>query len=156
MIMKNKLFSIIILTVMIIMLHSIAPRAEKHWVPGMGTYGVSDRTVTCSVCGTTHSAGEGHMCERPDRTPTHSSSSSTSSGYEDTYVPPTTYYPPADYSGGYQGSTNAQTSSSSPDMNKFPSLQKLEKEKKKSNTWTYILVTGAVIAGIYFFRRSRK
>ncbi len=56
--------------------------AEQHYVPGMGTYGVSTEKTTCSVCGKTFTKGEGHMCERPDRA-TSSGSRGSSSSAED-------------------------------------------------------------------------
>lgn len=52
--------------------------ADSHYVPGMGTYGVSNEKHTCSVCGKTFTAGEGHVCERPERSSSHTRSSGSS------------------------------------------------------------------------------
>lgn len=138
-------------------------KAEKHWVPGMGTYGVSNEKRTCSVCGTTYTAGEGHMCERPDRT-THSSSSSSydAGGYTpDVYVP--AYTPPVSTP---QSSESQYSSSGSSDQSyieregaKFSPIAKAVAKQKKRKALRKKIIWFCVIGGgiaFWLLRRKRK
>lgn len=78
--MKQKKFLLKIVILAITMLCAVSQAsAEKHYVPGMGTYGVSTKKVTCKRCGKTYMQGDGHWCERPDPTPRHKSTSTSSS-----------------------------------------------------------------------------
>ena len=136
--------------------------AESHYVPGMGTYGVSNEKYTCPACGKTVTAGQGHMCERPDRTTTrtHSSGSSADdraaagriSGDPDLLVNQTSYTP-VDYS-SYQAPT--QNNGSGSEASKLLNDFRNGKLTKKSNTTRNIIIALLIGAGALWWYRREK
>lgn len=138
-------------------------KAEKHYVPGMGTYGVTNEKTTCSRCGATYTKGDGHWCERPDRTTHHSSTSSSAIDREAQAAidgDPTllsnqcSFNYTYDANAGYDEDNNDGRSDASKVLNDY---RHGRIPKKESHTGRNILIGIAALAGAWwlFFRRRK-
>lgn len=148
-------------------------KAEKHYVPGMGTYGVTNEKTTCSRCGATYTKGDGHWCERPDRTTHHTSSSSSAtdreaqglvSGDPTLLVNQTSYDFSSTPNAGAAQNNNYSNNSTSTNKDEGRSVASKilgdfrngSLHEKKSHTGRNILLGLAVLAGAWWFLKRRN
>lgn len=121
----------------------MADRVSRY-VPGVGTYGTSNRVYECNRCGKSFQAGSSHVCTYDDG---RSQSSSSGGGYEASDAE-------ADAVIAADPSLQINNTYMKPWTPETPSSTKEEDDGDAFSTILGILAIGAVL--VYIFRKRMK